>query len=321
MTDAPVLVVPDHTPDGAPAPGTEALLAAGRALGPVTVVWLGDTDVPLADLGAAGVQQVARVLPGADTRLAPGRARAIAAALGRAGADAVLLTSTFENKEVAAHLVAALDAGVVTDADDVAREDGRVVAAKTVLAGTWTTRCAVTAPIAVVLLKSGARVEAPPAAPTTPQVLEVTVEPDPAQSRVELVSRDERAGSDRPDLAGAAVVVVGGRGTEGDFAPVEDLAEALGAAVGATRVVTDNGWQPHETMVGQTGTTISPRLYIGAGVSGAIHHRGGMQAAGTIVAVNSDPEAPIFEFADLGIVGDLFEVLPQAAAELRRRRG
>ena len=110
-------------------------------------------------------------------------------------------------------------------------------------------------------------------------------------------------------------------GTEGDFGPLEDLADELGAAIGATRVATDEGWIAREAQVGQTGVTVSPRLYIGAGVSGAVHHRGGMQAAGTIVAVNNDPDAPIFEIADYGIVGDLFAVLPQATAELRRLRG
>jgi electron transfer flavoprotein alpha subunit len=139
--------------------------------------------------------------------------------------------------------------------------------------------------------------------------------------RVHVVERTPRPSSGRPDVGEAQVVVVGGRGTEGDFAPVLELADALGGAVGATRDATDEGWIEHEAMVGQTGVSISPRLYVGVGVSGAVHHRGGMQASGTIVAVNSDPEAPIFEIADFGVVGDLFEVLPQAAAEIRRRKG
>ncbi|GAB3217982.1 hypothetical protein GCM10027586_10990 [Kineococcus gypseus] len=125
----------------------------------------------------------------------------------------------------------------------------------------------------------------------------------------------------RPALAEAEVVVVGGRGTDGDFAPVEELADVLGGAVGATRVATDEGWIGHEAQVGQTGVTISPRLYVGAGVSGAVHHRGGMDASVTVVAVNEDPDAPIFEFADYGVVGDLTEVLPALSAEIRRRRG
>jgi electron transfer flavoprotein alpha subunit len=138
--------------------------------------------------------------------------------------------------------------------------------------------------------------------------------------RVEVVERTPVAPSDRPDLASADTVVVGGRGTEGDFGPLEELADVLGAAVGATRVATDEGWIGHEAQIGQTGVTVSPRLYIGAGVSGAVHHRGGMQASGTIVAINPDPEAPIFEIADYGIVGDLFTVVPALTAELRRLR-
>jgi electron transfer flavoprotein alpha subunit len=144
----------------------------------------------------------------------------------------------------------------------------------------------------------------------------------PAASAVTVVERAERRAADgRPELSEARVVVVGGRGVEGDFSPVEELADVLGGAVGATRVATDEGWIDHSAQIGQTGVSIAPRLYIGAGVSGAIHHRSGMQAAEVIVAVNTDQDAPIFEFADLGIVGDLTEVLPQAAAEIRRLRG
>ena len=115
--------------------------------------------------------------------------------------------------------------------------------------------------------------------------------------------------------------MAGGRGTEGDFSVVEELADVLGGAVGATRVATDEGWIGHDAQIGQTGVTIAPRLYVGVGVSGAVHHRGGMQASGTIVAINSDPDAPIFEIADFGVVGDLFTVVPQAAAEIRRLKG
>jgi electron transfer flavoprotein alpha subunit len=138
---------------------------------------------------------------------------------------------------------------------------------------------------------------------------------------VSLEGRIERPASGRPELSEAQVVVAGGRGTHGDFTALEDLADVLGAAVGATRVATDEGWISRDAQIGQTGTTIAPRLYIGAGISGAVHHRGGMQAAGTIVAVNTDPESPIFEIADFGVVGDLFTVLPQVTAELRRRKG
>jgi electron transfer flavoprotein alpha subunit len=176
--------------------------------------------------------------------------------------------------------------------------------------------------LAVVLVKAGAVVSrhVDAEAPLAPEVRAREVAVSGRATRVRVVERTPQAPSDRPDLGSADVVVVGGRGTEGDFGPLEALADEIGGAVGATRVATDEGWIGHEAQIGQTGVTVSPRLYVGAGVSGAVHHRGGMQASGTIVAVNSDPEAPIFEIADYGVVGDLFAVLPQLTEELRRLR-
>ncbi len=313
-----VLVLLDHADAGDLRSSAPELVALARTLGdPVDGVWVGAAPLP-ATL-PAGLARVHRVAVTHDEHLATSVADALAAVAGATGASVLLLAATFENKDVAARLGVGLGAGVVTDADAVAVEDGRVVAGKTVLAGTWTTRTEVVAPLAVVLVKAGAAVADEPAG--VPEVVEHTAPATSVGGLVEVVERTERAGTGRPDLAGAQVVVVGGRGTEGDFGPLEELADALGAAIGATRVATDEGWIAREAQIGQTGVTIAPRLYIGAGVSGAVHHRGGMQAAGTVVAVNNDPDAPIFEIADYGIVGDLFEVLPQAAAELRRLRG
>jgi len=127
--------------------------------------------------------------------------------------------------------------------------------------------------------------------------------------------------SGRPDLTDARIVVAGGRGMDGNFGPVEELADALGAAVGASRAATDAGWISHDAQVGQTGKTVSPQLYISAGISGAIQQKAGMQTSKVIVAVNKDAESPVFEIADFGIIGDVFDVLPQATAEIKKRKG
>ncbi len=339
MSGTTVLVLLDH--DGAGSGGLRPtvleLVTLARGLGDtVHGAWVtgggaddgadGPDEAALALLGRYGVSTVHAVRTGAaDPHLTPVLAEALVAAVAASGAGTVLTLSTFENKEAAARLAVATGAGVVSDASGAERDaDGRVVATKTVLAGTWTTRCAVLTPLAVVTVKAGAVLAAPvdpaagAAAAAEVRALDLDV---PARAlRAELVERTPQAPSDRPDLASADTVVVGGRGTEGDFGPLEALADELGAAVGATRVATDEGWIGHEAQIGQTGVTVSPRLYIGAGVSGAVHHRGGMQASGTIVAINSDPESPIFEIADYGIVGDLFTVVPALTEELRRLR-
>ena len=326
MTATPVLVLLDHAPDGTlRAPVRELLTLARDLAGDAGVhgVWAGDEDVAAARpvLAAQGVAVVHRLAVDADPHVSDVLADGLQAALADTGSTLLLLVSSFENKEAAARLAVRTGAGVVTDVDGLTVEDGRVVAHKTVLAGTWTTRCAVSTPTAVVTVKANAVPAQDAPAPSDPRVEDLPVAVRPSSTRVTVVARDEHAASGRPDLGSANVVVVGGRGTEGDFSPVEELADVFGGAVGATRVATDEGWIGHDAQIGQTGVTVSPRLYVGAGVSGAVHHRGGMQASGTIVAVNSDPDAPIFEIADFGIVGDLFTVLPQTAAELRRLQG
>ncbi len=323
----PVLVLLDHAADGTLRPAVLELLTLARGLAPDAVVegaWIGGDPGPvLEELGAQGVVSVHHAdIGAADPHLTPVAAEALAALVATTGARLVLGVSSFENKEIAARLGVATGAGVVTDASGLELDDdGAAVADKTVFAGTWSTRCVVTVPVAVVLLKANAVQAERASLVTTPAVVEHDVGIGDLALRQTLVERIERAGSGRPELGAAQVVVVGGRGTNGDFGPVEELADLLGGAVGATRVATDEGWIEHDAQIGQTGVTVAPRLYVGAGVSGAVHHRGGMQSAGTIVAVNSDPEAPIFEIADLGIVGDLFVVLPQAIEELRRLRG
>lgn len=317
-----VLVVVDHQGATVRSPALE-LLTAARSLGRPEAVWLG-ADVPagpvLETLGGHGAAVVHHLAVDPGGLLPAQVAHVLRELVATTGASTVLLTSTFENKEASAHLAFHLRAGLVVDAAGIERaDDGSLVTVQQAFAGTWTLRSAVTAERAVVALKANAvPAEAVPAGPADVVPHDVAV--PAAAGGAELVERTERPVSERPSLTEAQVVVVGGRGTNGDFSHVEDLADALGGAVGATRVATDEGWIGHEAQIGQTGVTISPRLYVGAGVSGAVHHRGGMQSSGTIVAINNDPEAPIFEIADYGIVGDLTTVLPQAAAEVRRLR-
>lgn len=313
MTDRPVLVVALGDVRG---PVLEALTLA-RTLGAPTVLSLQPlAEADLLALGEAGVERalVAELDEARHAAAVAGRAVATAAEV--TGADLVLLPTSFVAKEVAAHAAWLLDAGLLTDVASLTRDDGHVVGGKRVFAGTWETRCEVTSPVAVATVRANAVVATPAdhAVTTAAEPLEV----DGTLPRgLELLERQERPTVGRPALAEAATVVLGGRGTEGDFTAVEELADVLGAAVGTTRDCVDEGWQPHDAQVGQTGVTIAPRLYIGAGISGAPHHHGGMQASGTIVAVNVDPDAPLVQIADFAVIGDLQEILPAAAAVLR----
>jgi electron transfer flavoprotein alpha subunit len=323
-----VLVLVDHEGARVHPAATELLTLARTLSGDVRAVWLDEGAVGpdaaarelLGRFGAASVLPVQ--VTGADPHLTATVVDGLRAVLAAVPARLLLLGSTFEDREVAARLAVLAGGGVVTGASTVVTgEAGRVVAGKEVLAGSWSSRCAITGGLAVVTVKPHSTRAEPVGVPVAAAAADpLVVEAGPAARAVAVLERAPRPASDRPSLADAEVVVVGGRGTNGDFAPLEELADVLGGAVGATRVATDEGWIGHEAQVGQTGVTISPRLYIGAGVSGAVHHRGGMDAAVTVVAVNEDPDAPIFEFADYGVVGDLSEVVPALTQELRRRR-
>ena len=319
---ADVLVLLDHGGDGVLRAPARELLTLARELGPPAAVWLaapgesGPSEQVLEELGGYAVTTVHLVTPDADPHLTPVVAEALASLVGPQ-TRAVLLTSSFEHKEVAARLGVLTGAGVMVDVSSLDTSGERPVATKQVFAATWTTRCAVRTPLAVLAVKPNAVAAGRAEHRTRPELETHDLTVSASARAVELVERTLRPASGRPDLGAAQVVVVGGRGTDGDFSLLEELADVLGGAVGATRVATDEGWIDRDAQIGQTGVTVAPRLYIGCGVSGAVHHRGGMQASGTIVAINNDADAPIFEIADLGIVGDLREVLPQAIGELR----
>jgi electron transfer flavoprotein alpha subunit len=230
---------------------------------------------------------------------------------------AVLMPSTQEGKEVAGRLAVRLDNGVLTDVVSLAA-DG--TATQVVFAGSTIVKSKVTRGVPLVTVRPSSLTPTP--APTTPSVEPVALELNDADKLARVTERVTEAKGARPELTEASIVVSGGRGvgSADNFKLVEELADLLGAAVGASRAATDSGFYPHQFQVGQTGKTVSPQLYIALGISGAIQHRAGMQTSKTIVAVNKDNEAPIFELADFGVVGDLFKVVPQAAEEIRKRK-
>jgi electron transfer flavoprotein alpha subunit len=296
------------------------LLTIARSLGETAVAVNGELDDGVAaSLGEHGAVAVYR--PSAqdlDDYLVAPKAAFVAAAADKSGATAVLVENSPEGKEIAARLGIRLSAGVITD---VVAVDADGTAHKSVLAGSYTTAAKATTPVSVLAVKANSVTPEPAAASSTPETVTVDVPADATASAARITAREQKAVSGRPDLTDARIVVAGGRGLDGDFGPVEDLADALGAAVGASRAATDAGWISHDAQVGQTGKTVSPQLYISAGISGAIQQKAGMQTAKVIVAVNKDAESPVFEIADFGIIGDLFQVLPQATEEIKKRKG
>jgi electron transfer flavoprotein alpha subunit len=313
----PLVLVVAEIVDGVVSKPTCELLTLARRIGDPVVVVLGEgADAAAARLGEYGAARVLSVTdPALDEYLVTPQAEALAQIVAREAPAAVLVSSSAEGKEVAARLAVKLGSGLITDAVDVAA-DGSTT--QSVFAGGFSVHAAVTHGIPVITVKPNA--VAPQPAPTRAVVEPVAVTISDAAKTARIVAVQPKPASGRPGLTEAAVVVSGGRGTGGNFDPVEQLADALGAAVGASRAAVDSGWYPHAYQVGQTGNTVSPQLYVAAGISGAIQHRAGMQTSKAIVAVNKDSEAPIFALADLGVVGDLHTVLPAVAAEVNRRR-
>ena len=316
---AEVLVLVEHV-DGTVKKVTHELLALAARLGEPAAVLVGsgaDAAIPaLAEHGAATVY-VAAAPELAQYAVTPTVA-VLAALVEQRSPAAVLVASTAESKEVAGRLSVRIGSGIITDAVDVAAD---ATATQSVFGGSVMVTSRVTHGTPIITVRPNS--VAPVVAPAAGARVDVTVALSDADRAVRITDRVSQPKGGRPDLAEAGVVVSGGRGvgSADGFAVIEALADSLGGAVGASRAATDAGWYPHEFQVGQTGKIVAPQLYVAAGISGAIQHRAGMQTSKTIVVVNKDPEAPIFEIADFGVVGDLFNVVPQLTAEVTARKG
>ena len=316
---AEVLVLIDHA-DGAIKKVSLELLAMAAGIGEPSAVFIGPgADAAIATLGDHGAK-IVYVADGQamlDHVVIP-KVDVLAKLVAEKSPAAVLIPSSADGKEIAGRLAIAVDSGVITDAVAVSSD---VVATQNVFGGATIVHSKVSkgTPIITVRTNSIAPVQTGGSATR----VDVAAEISASASATKVVNRVSVAKSGRPDLSEAAIVVSGGRGVgsdEGFTKIIEPLANALGAAVGASRAATDAGWYPHQFQVGQTGKTVSPQLYVASGISGAIQHRAGMQTSKTVVVVNKDADAPIFDLADFGVVGDLHSVVPDLTALVTARK-
>jgi electron transfer flavoprotein alpha subunit len=317
---AEALVLVEHA-DGALKKISAELITAARKLGEPAAVVIGKpgTAAPLTEgLTQAGAAKIyVAESDDAENYLITPYVDVLASLVESATPAGVLLAASADGKEIAGRLAARIGSGLLVDVVEV-KEGGKCV--HSIFGGAFTVEAEVTGDTPVITVRPGA-VEAEPAAGAG-AVVNVEV-PAQAENAAKITKREPVVAGDRPELTEATVVVSGGRGVGSaeNFGVVEELADSLGAAVGASRAAVDSGYYPGQFQVGQTGKTVSPQLYIALGISGAIQHRAGMQTSKTIIAVNKDEEAPIFEIADLGIVGDLFKVAPQLTEAVKARRG
>ena len=317
---AEVLVLVEHA-EGALKKVTAELITAARALGEPAAVVVGapGTAAPLVDgLKEAGAAKIYVAESDDVEKYLITPVVDILASLAESNAPAaVLLAATADGKEIAGRLAARIGSGLLVDVVEV--KEG-AVGVHSIFGGAFTVEAKANGDTPVITVRAGA-VDAEPQAGAGEQV---TVDvPTPAENATKITAREPAVAGDRPELTEATIVVSGGRGVGSaeNFSVVEALADSLGAAVGASRAAVDSGYYPGQFQVGQTGKTVSPQLYIALGISGAIQHRAGMQTSKTIVAVNKDEEAPIFEIADYGIIGDLFKVAPQLTDAIKARKG
>ncbi|PRZ43444.1 electron transfer flavoprotein alpha subunit apoprotein [Antricoccus suffuscus] len=319
MSEVLVLV---EAADGALKKATLELLTAARGLGEPSAVVIGaagTTDALAAALTENGAEKIYAVESDdvVNYSVAP-KVEALAQLVSEKSPAAVLIGSTTEGKEIAGRLAVKTGNGLLTDAVDL---DGEGVATQSIFAGGVSVKSKVKTGLSIVTLRPNSITVSTQAGAGAREDIAVTVSDN--AKKAQIVDRVTESGGSRPELTEAGKIVSGGRGvgSADNFAVIEAFADSIGAAVGASRAAVDSGFYPHQFQVGQTGKTVSPQLYVAAGISGAIQHRAGMQTSKTIVAINKDAEAPIFELSDFGVVGDLFNVVPQATEEVKKHKG
>ncbi|MBJ7290191.1 electron transfer flavoprotein subunit alpha/FixB family protein [Williamsia sp.] len=317
---AEVLILAEQDAEGGLKKVTGELITAARALGTPSVVVVGkpgNADGLIAGLTEAGAEKIyVAESDDVENYLISPRVDVLAAVVEQASPAGVIVAANADGKEISGRLAVRLGSGILYDVVGL-NSDGSAV--HSIFGGAFTVDATAKGDVPIYSVRPGA-VEAEPQAGAGERV-DVEV-PAAAENAVKITKIEPIVGGDRPELTEASIVVSGGRGVGSaeKFSVVEDLADSLGAAVGASRAAVDSGYYPGQFQVGQTGKTVSPQLYVALGISGAIQHRAGMQTSKTIVAVNKDEEAPIFEIADFGIVGDLFDVAPQLTEAVNKRK-
>lgn len=313
-----VLILADFSSDHV-TKTTAELATAGARIGSVSAVVLAPVGkgAALAATVKQGPISHVIVVESNDftTHGVPASADALAQLVKDKSPAALLIASHAFGKEVAARVAVLTESGIITDAVDVAADS---TATQLVFGGSTTVHSQVSQGTPIITIRPNS-IEADFSA-ASPAIENASATISDAAKKAVISSSQPPVKGGRPELTEANIVISGGRGTDGNFTAVEALADVLGAAVGASRAATDAGWYPHSHQVGQTGKTVSPQLYVAAGISGAIQHRAGMQTSKTIVAINKDPEAPILEIADFAVIGDLFNVLPQATEKIKARK-